>query len=88
MDEATWVSIPSQDIGKVLLFPPDRVPVVDTIAAVEAGARQLKKEDAEDLQGRVCGILRHAKSPKDNMTKEQRKALKEMKSLEAEVIMG
>ena len=72
----------------MVLFPPDRVTAVDTIAAVEAGARQLKKEDAEDLQGRVCAILRRAKSPKDNLTKEQRKVLKEMKSLEAEVILG
>ena len=35
--------------------------VVDTIAALEEGARQLNEEDAEDLQGRVCGILRLVK---------------------------
>ena len=61
--------------------------MVDTIAAVEAGARQLKEEDAEDLRGRVCGILRRAKPPRDNLTKEQRKALKELKGLEDEVIL-
>ena len=53
--------------------------MVDTIAAVEAGARQLKEEDTEDLRARVCGILRRAKPPKDNLTKEQKKALKELK---------
>ena len=37
--------------------------------------------------GRVCGILRRAKPPKDNLKKEQRKALKEMKYLEDEVIL-
>ena len=67
---------------------PTRVPVVDTIAAVEAGAKQLKEEDAEDLHGWVCGILRYAKLPKDNLTKEQRKALKELKDLENEVILA
>ena len=61
--------------------------MIDTIAAVEAGARQLKEEDTEDLRGRVCGILRHAKPPKDNLTKEQRRTLKELKDLEDEVIL-
>ena len=41
----------------------------------------------EDLRGRVCGILRHAKPPNDNLTKEQRKALKELKDLKDEVIL-
>ena len=49
---------------------PAMLPVVDTIAAVEEGARQLSEEDAEDLRGRVRGILRHVKPPKDNLTKE------------------
>ena len=54
---------------------------------MEEGVRQLNEEDAEDLQGRVCGILRHAKPPKNNLTKEQRKALKELGSLKDEVIL-
>ena len=66
---------------------PTKLPLVDTIAAVEEGAQQLKEEDAEDLRGRVCGILRHAKPPKDNLTKEQRRALKELRGLEDEVIL-
>ena len=51
-----------------LLFTPapTKLPLVDTVAAVEEGARQLNKEDAEDLRRRVYGILRCAKSPKDN----------------------
>ena len=35
----------------------------------------------------ICGILRPAKPPKDNLSKEQRKALKELRSLENEVIL-
>ena len=66
---------------------PAKIPLVDTIKAVKEGAQQLKEEDAEDLWGRVCGILGHAKPPKDNLTKEQRKALKELRGLEDEVIL-
>ena len=36
----------------------------------------------------MCGILRHAKPLKDNLTEEQRKDLKELGSLEDEVIMS
>ena len=84
------LSKPQEDLLRLGLNfapAPTKLPVVDTIAAVEEGARQLSEEDAEDLQGRVCGILRHAKPPKDNLTKEQRKALKELRSLENEVIL-
>ena len=66
---------------------PSKLTLVDTIAAVEEGARQLNEEDAEDLRGRVYDILRHAKPRKDNLNKEQRKALKELGSLEDEVIL-
>ena len=60
----------------------------DTIASVEEVPRQLPKDDADDLRGgRVCGILRSAQLPKDNMKKEHRKALKEFRSLEDEVIL-
>jgi len=84
------LSKPQEDIlrlGLNCIPAPNKLPLVDTLAAVEEGARQLSKEDAEDLRGRVCGILRHAKPPKDNLTKEQRKALKELRSLEDEVFL-
>ena len=57
------------------------------MAAVESGARKLTPEDADDLRGRVCGILRHAKVPRSNLTKEQRTALKELTGLEDEMIL-
>ena len=37
---------------------PSKLPLTDTMAAVESGARRLSLEDADDLRGRVCGILR------------------------------
>ena len=57
------------------------------MAAVESGARKLTPEDADDLRGRVRGILRRAKVPRSNLTKEQRTALKELRGLEDEVIL-
>ena len=35
----------------------------------------------------MCGILRSARLPKDNMRKDHRKALKELRSLKDEVIL-
>ena len=46
------------------------------VAAVEECARKLKTEEANDLRGRMCGVLRNAKQPKDNITKEYREALR------------
>ena len=66
---------------------PTKFPLQDTIASIEEVAKQLPKDDADDLRGRVYGILRSAKLPKDNLRKDHRKALKELRSLEDEVIL-
>ena len=66
---------------------PSKLPLTDTMAAVESGARKLTPEDDDDLRGCVCGILRRAKVPRSNLTKEQRTALKELRGLEDEVIL-
>ena len=54
---------------------------------MEEAARQLPKDDATDLRSRVCGILRSSKLPKDNITREHRSALKEMRGWTEEVIL-
>ena len=66
---------------------PSKLPLTDTMAAVESGARGLSPEDADDLGGRVCGILRCAKVPRIILTKNQRTVLKELRGLEDEVIL-
>ena len=43
-------------------------------------------EQAEDLRGHVCRILGCAKLPKDNLTREQRKALKELREMDALIL--
>ena len=81
---------PSQEevlkLGLNFAPAPTKFPLVDTMAAVEEGARKLTDSDAEDLRGRVCGILRRAKLPKDNLTKEQRRALKELKRMDVAIL--
>ena len=54
---------------------------------MEDTARNLPKDDADDLRMRVCGILRSSKLPEEDMTKEQRKALKEMRDWKDNVIL-
>ena len=66
---------------------PTKFPLQDTIASVEEAARPLLKDDADDLRGHVCRILRSAWLPKDNMKKDHQKALKELRNLEDEVIL-
>ena len=58
-----------------------------TLAAVEEGVRKLNKEDADDLRGQVCGIMRRDKLSKDNLTREQTMAMKQLKGWKDEVIL-
>ena len=55
---------------------------------MEEAARKLPDDDAQDLRMRVCGILRSSKLPKDNITKSQRVALKEMKGWDDQVTLA
>ena len=66
---------------------PTKYPLQDTITGVEEAARQLPKDDATDLRSQVCGILRSSKLPRDNITREHRSALREMRGWTEEVIL-
>ena len=66
---------------------PKKLPIIDTVSAVEEGARGLAEVDANDLRGRVCGVLRKARLPRHNLTIKQRKALKSLKDLDGVVIL-
>ena len=71
-------------VGTVALVP-TQFPLQDNVKKV---ARQLMEVDADNLRGYVCGILRSAcPPPNDNMKKHRQKALKELRSLEDEVIL-
>ena len=59
----------------------------DTIVGVQEAAKQLPMDNANDLCTRVFGIFRGSKLPKDNITKEQRLAVKEITDCKDEVIL-
>ncbi len=60
---------------------PTKLPLMDTVTAVEAVTKFLNEDKANDLRGRVCGILRKSKLSQDNLSKQQRKALSELKHM-------
>ena len=64
-------------LGLNFALAPTKLSLVDTMSAVEKGARQLKDDDTDDLRGGVCGILRRAKVPEDYLMREQSRVLKQ-----------
>ena len=88
-DRESSLTHPARSLSMGLNYAPvpTKFPPQDTIASVEEVAKQLPKHDADDLQGHVCGILRSARLPKENLRKDHRKALKELRTLEDEVIL-
>ena len=66
---------------------PTKFPLQDTITGIEEAARRLLQDDANDLRMKVCTILKSSKLLKDNITKEHRGALREIKGWKDEVIL-
>ena len=60
---------------------------MDTVPTVEVVATKLKDNNTHDIWGRLCGILRKVRKPKDNLTKEQRMSLEELKRIEEIMIL-
>ena len=58
---------------------PRGIPYIDMIAAVEGVARHLPNEEASELRGSVCGLLKRAKIPPSNMHKGERIALQNLR---------
>ena len=72
------------NLGPKFVPAPNKVPVMDIITTTELEARHLdyknKNTVAQTLRQDVMKTLKTAKPPKSNLTKEQRQALKELKS--------
>ena len=58
---------------------PQRIPYMDIAASVEVTARTLDTEEASELRGSVCSILKRAKPPPPNLSNDERRALKTLK---------
>ena len=58
---------------------PEKVPVTDFIVATEKIAWRLQEGEAEQLRSEVTGVLKNAKPPKSNISKNERVALTSIK---------
>ena len=56
----------------------------DAITGIEAAARRLPEEEANDLR---VGILRRTLPPKRNITREHKKALRDLREMKDEIIL-
>ena len=59
----------------------------DIIATVEDAVKDLEKEEADTIRAKVSLTLQSSKPPKDNLSKDERKALKEVQSDKSIVIL-
>ena len=63
------------------------LPNKDIIAAIEDAVKDLEKEEADTICAKVSLTLRNSKPPKDNLSKDECKALKELQSDTSIVIL-
>ena len=50
---------------------PTKLHLLDMAAAIEVVAKRMDEDEANDLRGRVCGIMRRSKLPRDNLSADQ-----------------
>ena len=63
------------------------LPYEDIIATVENAVKDLEKEEADTIRATVSVTLQNSKSPKDNLSKDERKTLKKIQSDTSIVIL-
>ena len=64
--------------GPNFALTPINPPNVELIAAVESACQKLSEQDAQELRAEVNILLRRAKTPTSNISREENKALKEL----------
>ena len=76
-------------LGKGLNYAPtpDKIPVEEYIVATELACQKLPNNEAMVLRSEMAGVLRNAKPPKSNITREERKALQDLKKEESVLIL-
>ena len=65
--------------GPNFAIAPKNPPNLDYITAKETACQKLSSQDAEELRADINGLLRKSHAPKPNLTKEEIKALGELK---------
>ena len=63
------------------------MPSKDIIANIEHAVKDLEKEEADMICAKVSLIRQNSKPPKDNLSKDERKALKKLQSDASVVIL-
>ena len=66
-------------IGPNFAITPKVPPNVDYISTIESISQKLTEQDAQELKAEINSLLKRFPAPKANLTKEQRKALGELK---------
>ena len=66
--------------GLNFLITSKTLPNKDIIATIEDAVKDLEKEEADTIRAKVSLTLQNSKPPKDNLSKDERKALKELQS--------
>ena len=73
--------------GPNFSLAPNNIPNVDYITAVESTCTKLKEEDVMELRADINALLRKAKAPKPNLTKEGRIGLLQLKKYNDKVVL-
>ena len=73
--------------GQNFAIVPKSPPVGEYIASNENACSQLRQGEAEDLRGEIQTILKKIQPPKSNITREERRALKELGKDKIKIIL-
>lgn len=76
-------------LSKGLKFAPtpSHIPVVEIVTAVEEVAPRLTEDQASELRYEVKKLLKNPVKPEDNLSHEERKAIKMLKSKEKDIVI-
>ena len=73
--------------GPNFAITPRRPPIGEYIAAVEQACQNMAQGEAEELRAEVKAVLKNCQPPKTNITKEEQKAMSELKKDTNRVIL-
>ena len=86
-ENLTQAQVPVSAKGPNFSITPSNIPNMDYITAVESMCGKLKEEDAMALRTDINALLRKAKRPKPNLTKEERTGLAQLKKDKDRVVL-
>ena len=66
---------------------PKSPPIAEYIAVVEQVCSRLKQGEAEELRGEVKSIIKRSCNPPPNITREERKAIRELKQDKSRMVL-